>query len=103
MRRHMVGWVAAGVLSANSLPHLATAAAGRQMMTPLAGKDSNRWINLLWGGMNLAGGLTLMAFSRRRDRSWDRHLVGFCAGAAGFLTWAAVGEAVLKFNAPTNS
>lgn len=101
MLRRTFGWVVAGVLCANSLPHLATAAAGREMMTPLGGKNSNRWINLLWGGVNLAGGLVLMAFGQRRDRAWDRHLVAFSAGAAGFLAWAAIGEAVFRFNAPT--
>jgi hypothetical protein len=32
--------VVAGVLVANSAPHLATAVAGRQHLTPLAGRDS---------------------------------------------------------------
>lgn len=39
--------VVAGVLVANSAPHLATAVAGRQHLTPLAGRDSPPAVNLV--------------------------------------------------------
>lgn len=91
---------AAGVLCANALPHLATAAAGRRMLTPLAGRDSPAYVNALWGAMNLAGGLLLLrAGLRGADRSGPVP-EAFDLGVAGFAVWAVVAERLLGFNAP---
>lgn len=89
---------AAGLLCANSLPHLATAATGRRHLTPLAGKNSDRRVNLLWGTMNLAGGLALIAGIARGRGRWDSRLVAFDAGAATFAAWMALSEGLMKTN-----
>jgi len=53
--------VVAGVLAANSAPHLATAVAGRQHLTPLAGRDSPpAAVNLVWAAANLLGGALVL-------------------------------------------
>jgi hypothetical protein len=96
----------AGVLAANSLPHLATAAAGRAHLTPLAGRASNRWVNLAWGAVNLGAGLALVATHPHsdqlrdpaRDQTWDERLLAFDAGAASFAVWMAVSEKAFKLN-----
>lgn len=98
MRRHMIGTYAAGVLCANSLPHLATAAAGRRLMTPFAGRSSGRWANLAWGGVNLAAGLALAAGNRGDAGQWIVRLTAFGAGAASFSVWGVVGEKLFRFN-----
>jgi hypothetical protein len=87
----------AGVLAANSLPHLATAATGREHMTPLTGPASNRWVNLAWGAANLIGGLALVGLPAT-GRRWGRDLVAFDAGAAAFAVWMAASEAFLEMN-----
>ena len=97
-KKNIIGAYSAGVLSANSLPHLATAVAGQRMMTPLRGRRSGRWPNLVWGGMNLAGGLALVARSHRAEQPWARHLIAYAVGGATFSAWAVFAEAVLKFN-----
>jgi hypothetical protein len=88
----------AGLLCANSLPHLATAVSDHQHLTPLAGRTSNRWVNLAWGALNLAGGLALAASPGGRGGRWDRRLVAFDAGAATFALWMAASEALLPLN-----
>jgi|SRR5919112_3646686 hypothetical protein len=88
----------AGLLCANSLPHLATAASNHRHLTPLAGRRSNRWVNLAWGALNLGGGLALAATQHGRARRWDRRLVAFDAGAATFAVWMAASEATMKVN-----
>lgn len=50
---------AGGVLCANSLGHLASAAAGKEHLTPLAGRRSGPAVNAVWGLLNLGGGLLL--------------------------------------------
>ena len=90
----------AGVLAANSLPHLATAASGREHLTPLRGPRSNRWVNLAWGAANLLGGLVLVGV-RADGRRWGRDLVAFDAGAATFAVWMAASESLLKVNTKT--
>ena len=52
--------VVAGVLVANSAPHLATAVAGRRHLTPLAGRDSAPAVNLAWAAANLLGGALVL-------------------------------------------
>jgi len=92
------GALLAGVLCANSLPHLATAATGRRHLTPLRGRDSSRAVNAVWGAANLAGGLALIARVAGGTGRWDSRLATFNLGAAGFAAWAALAERTLKVN-----
>src|SRR4051812_45955686 len=102
MRR--AGAFAAGVLVANSAPHLATAVSGRIHLTPLAGKESSPRINLVWGLANALGGLALTrACTRTAERRWDQSLIAFEAGAATFALWMAASEAVLRVNTPARA
>ena len=87
-----------GVLCANSLPHLATAAAGRRHLTPLRGRDSSRLPNALWGAANLAGGLTIIGRTARGGGRWDSRLVAFNLGAAVFAAWATLAERTMTVN-----
>jgi len=88
----------AGMLCANSLAHLATAATGRKFLTPIAGRDSNRIVNGIWGASNLLGGLTLIGSVARGQGRWDASLVAFDLGAAVFAGWMVASERVLKVN-----
>ncbi|WP_114854780.1 hypothetical protein [Brachybacterium sp. YJGR34] len=90
--------LAAGVLCANSLPHLACAAAGRRMLTPLGGRESSPAVNAVWGAANLAGGLVLVSSAVRRGEDGRGELNAFGAGAALIAVWGAVGERVFRFN-----
>lgn len=97
--RQRAGAFAAGVLVANSAPHLASAVTGRTHLTPLAGRQSSPKVNLLWGLGNAVGGLALTrACAGPGDRSWDRTLIAFEAGAAALATWMAVSEAIWRVN-----
>ena len=90
----------AGVLAANSLPHLATALTGHRHLTPLRGRESSPRVNLLWGCANAVAGAVLLrsAQDRAGDGRWDARLVAFDAGAAAFATWMTVSEATMKMN-----
>ncbi|MCW4457881.1 hypothetical protein [Microbacterium sp. MPKO10] len=96
----------AGVLVANSAPHLATAVAGRQHLTPLGGRRSGPGINAIWGVLNLAGGLALLARGRsksdvqRRAGSarWTDDLPSFETGYLVFAAWMAISERLMKTN-----
>lgn len=92
------GAFAAGVLCANSLPHLATAVTGHRHLTPLRGAQSSPRINLAWGAANLVGGLALARRMARGTGRWDDHLIAFELGAAVFATWMAGSEAALRVN-----
>lgn len=56
----------AGVLLANSIPHLVIGWSGRRGMTPLGGKDSSAVRNLVWAGVNLVGAGAAVASGRWR-------------------------------------
>jgi hypothetical protein len=88
----------AGVLIANSAPHLASAVAGKQHLTPLAGRTSGPLVNAVWAGLNLAGGAALLASTRARDRRWDDDLVAFEAGYLAFAGWMAGTERLAPVN-----
>lgn len=88
----------AGMLCANSLPHLATAITGRRHLTPVAGRNSSQWVNAGWGVANLAGGLVLIRRTARGTGRWDSRLVAFELGSAAFAAWMAGSEAVLRVN-----
>lgn len=99
MRRGpMIAAAAAGVLCANALPHLGTAAAGWRMLTPLGGRDSSAWINGIWGTANLAGGLMLLRAVARDGQEVGARRESFGVGTAAFAVWAVVGERAFAFN-----
>jgi hypothetical protein len=90
----------AGVLVANSAPHLATAVSGRRHLTPLAGRESSPAVNLAWAAANLLGGALLLRSPApaRRPGRWDARLVAFEAGYLGWALWMTVSEYALKVN-----
>jgi hypothetical protein len=92
--------VVAGVLVANSAPHLATAVAGRQHLTPLTGRASAPAVNLAWAAVNLLGGALVLrgAAAARQPGRWDDRLVAFEAGYLGWALWMTVSEYLLKVN-----
>lgn len=88
----------AGVLTANSLGHLATAAAGKEHLTPLAGRRSGPLVNAVWGGGNLLGGLVAARGLSSPGPRWGRELHAFGAGAAGFAAWMFLSELLWSVN-----
>ncbi len=103
MRRPTIAAAAAGVLCVNALPHLATAAAGWRMLTPLAGRDSPAWVNGIWGAANLTGGLLLLRAATRDGTAVAARREAFDIGAAAFAVWEVVGERLFAFNASQDS
>ncbi|MDT0305236.1 hypothetical protein [Streptomonospora wellingtoniae] len=100
MNRRRIRSFAAGVLIANSAPHIATAISGRRHLTPLAGRDSGPAANGVWAGMNLAAGALLLRGKRRPATAarWDGDLVAFEAGYLAFALWMAGSEATMRLN-----
>lgn len=82
----------AGVLSANSAPHLVTAARRDRMLTPLAGPESGPLANLAWGTINLSAAVAMMVRASRRLAGRSGGLLAFTAGATAFAVWAVVYE-----------
>lgn len=83
----------AGVLIANSSPHLATLITGRVHMTPLAGRNSGPLVNGAWAAVNLAAGVALLQPSRRcGDQRWDSDLPAFELGYLTFAGWMTATE-----------
>ena len=83
----LVRYFFAGVLMTNSMPHLAISLTGRRNMTPF-GRDSSAQVNLLWGLVNLFGGVFLI---RSTDRKASAHLSAhqwLLALLAGGLFWS---------------
>ena len=60
-----IGYFFAGVFLTNSVPHLVIAVTGRRNLTPF-GQNSSPVVNLLWSGINLAGGFLLVRFADKR-------------------------------------
>lgn len=87
-----------GVCAANSLAHLATAASGKEHLTPLAGRSSGPLVNAVWGAANLAGGLLLARVAGGSRRRWDHRLLAFDSGAATFGLWMALSEGLARTN-----
>lgn len=97
MRSSWVRSFVAGVLVANSTPHLATAVTGRRHRTPLGGRGSGPGANAAWGGISLLAGLLLLSPDRHRvPAPWNDDLVAFEAGAAVLATCAAGLERLLR-------
>ncbi len=90
----------AGVLVANSAPHLATAVSGRRHLTPLAGRDSSPAVNLAWAAANLLGGALLLRdpAPAGHPARWDARLVAFEAGYLAWAVWMTVWEYLLELN-----
>ncbi|GGV35580.1 hypothetical protein GCM10010182_69480 [Actinomadura cremea] len=90
----------AGMLVANSAPHIATAVSGRRHMTPLAGRESGPVANGVWAGFNLAGGVVLLQLARKgkAEARWDRDLVAFETGYLAFASWMALSERFFPMN-----
>lgn len=99
MRSSSIRPFAAGLLIANSAPHLATAVTGRQHLTPLAGRTSGPAVNAVWSGLNLLAGVLLLRASRRGGAArWDRDLIAFETGYLAFATWMAGTERLHPMN-----
>ncbi|QDP97379.1 hypothetical protein FOE78_16915 [Microlunatus elymi] len=99
MSRTRVTSFVAGMLLANSLPHLASAITGRRHMTPLAGRRSDGPVNGVWAAINIAAGLALLLPSRAKGgQQWDRDLSAFELGSVTFATWMAGSELVSAMN-----
>lgn len=93
--------VIAGVLMANSAPHLATAVSGHRHLTPLAGRESSQAVNLIWAAANLIGSVALLrtvAAPGPGSRRWDSGLTAFEAGYFGWAAWMAISEYTLRIN-----
>lgn len=88
----------AGMLTVNSVGHLATAAAGKQHLTPLAGRRSGPAINAIWGALSLGGGLAVAHWARTPGNQWGEEMHAFNAGAAVFAAWAAFSDRVMDIN-----
>jgi hypothetical protein len=92
------------MLMANSAPHLATAAAGRRHLTPLAGKQSGPAINGIWSAVNIVGSVLLLRSGRlsadraKKIRRWDDDLVAFGTGYLVFAAWMAGSERLFSTN-----
>lgn len=96
----------AGVLVANSAPHLASAVAGRRHLTPLAGRRFPPGVNAVWGVVNLVAGLAILrraAGAPPASGRWDERLHWFELGAAGFAAWMAGSELVLRTSVETGA
>lgn len=85
-----------GVLTANAVPHLVTAARRGRMLTPLRGTDSGPGANLAWGMANLVSGAAVTAAAARRGGGRGL-LVPFAVGGAVFAGWAVAYEAVTRW------
>ncbi|GLW23928.1 hypothetical protein [Microbispora triticiradicis] len=88
----------AGLLVSNSAPHLGTAVTGRRHLTPF-GRNSGPMVNLVWGLVNLTGGLLLLRTvvqAEGTDQKWYSRLVAFEGGCAAFAMWMAVTEKALS-------
>ena len=90
--------VIAGVLMANSAPHVATALTGHQHMTPVGGRDSGPRVNAAWAALNLAGSAALLLYKRSRRPRWEADLLWFELGYFVFAAWMVTSERVMATN-----
>lgn len=99
MKSSRVKSFVAGLLIANSAPHLATAVASKRHLTPLAGRESGPTVNAAWAGLNLVGGVALLTSTRRGGAGrWGSDLVAFETGCLAFAAWMAGTEGLLRVN-----
>lgn len=88
----------AGVLVANSAPHLGSFVAGRRHLSPLGGRAAGPTANLVWGLANAVCGYLLLrgAPPPNDTQRWDSTLLAFEAGAATWSLWSVSSETVLR-------
>lgn len=103
MRASRVQSFVAGVLVANTAPHLATAVTGRRHLTPLAGRDSGPAVNAVWAGANLVAGVVLLRRAKgggdaAAGSRWNADLVAFETGALVLAAWMAGTERFFPVN-----
>ncbi|WP_157570711.1 hypothetical protein [Microtetraspora malaysiensis] len=99
MKSSQIRSFVAGVLIANSAPHLATAVTGRRHFTPLAGHGSGPAVNAAWAGLNLAAGALLLWPTRRSGGSrWGGDLTAFETGCVAMAAWMAGSERWFPMN-----
>src|SRR5699024_5069237 len=82
----------------NSLPRLATAAAGRRHLTLLNRHDSRHRTNAICGNGDLLGGLMLIGRTAHGEGRWNSRVVLFYLGAASFAAWAAISEHSIRMH-----
>lgn len=90
----------AGLLFANSIPHLASGVSGRVHLTPF-GRESTPLVNLAWAAGNVAVGCGLVRFDAHRDsggQHWDSRLLALGAGAASWSVWMLGSEYLIRAN-----
>jgi hypothetical protein len=103
VRSNRLRSAAAGILVANSAPHIASAVAGRRHLTPF-GRESGPALNGHWAVINLLGGALLLQGSRKASNPyWNEDLHAFEAGYLGFALWMAASERALKINTHSES
>ena len=87
--------VLAGVLLVNTIPHAVMGFAGKRQLTPLGGEQSSARTNLVWAGMNLAGGLAALGSGGWRSAAQaeaDHRLATMQAGIFAFATFGLLYE-----------
>lgn len=90
MRKVPYAGFGAGVLAANSVPHLHAWATGATHLTPLGGRRSSPRLNALWGALNLLAATVIVARTAREDRPAQRR--AFKAGLVTFSAWSLAAE-----------
>jgi hypothetical protein len=83
----LVRYFFGGVLMTNSMPHLAISLTGRRNMTPF-GRESSAKVNLLWGLLNLFGGVLVIRSTDRKARAELSAHDWLLALLAGGLVWS---------------
>ena len=94
----------AGMLAANSAPHLASAVANRKHLTPLAGRQSGPLVNGIWALANLAGAVLVLRASRSPEPTrWGPDLVAFETGYLAFAAWMVATERLFSTNSDSHA
>lgn len=94
MATSRVAAFAAGVLTANAVPHAYAATVGVTHLTPLRGRGSSPAVNALWAGLNLA---TAAALARRgagaaAPGGGTGGRRSFKSGVVAFSAWSLAAE-----------
>jgi hypothetical protein len=87
--------VLAGALLLNAIPHTIMGLAGKRCMTPLGGANSPPAANIVWAGLNLAGGAAALGPGTWRSigqRDADERLRAVTWGIVAMAAFAAIYE-----------